>query len=503
MIGLATVLLLLMGAAGKSERAPPDCGEGGAVKYTAAALEFSLPLHANASYGSMITQARRVRHWAKEAHKYSVDILVCPEEGLELEHRQKGEAKGVVVPNPSSRTVPCDDSTDGVLHEYSCAAKENELYLAANIAELVKARFGKDQTLYNTMVVFDRTGAIIARYRKKHLFFEPGFTAGQQQDELAMFETDFGVTFGTHICFDIFFQRPSLNNIRNRGVRDFVMSVSWVDILPFFQSINIFNGWSRAVKSNLIVAGEYDPATTQMGTGIFRGFSDMNHTYVYNNTGGHLVVGTVDTCKSTKATYTPKAMTEKPLASVDGLGKVIQLYEEPAQHYMMSDDLSKYAMKPLPLSVSREGWTNVSACKDSFCCQVDYQHNFNESADGSGYQLAVYEGFIVRQRGETFIKLYSQICSVVWCADQADIQTCGDNLWYTWAADQFGPFVLKSSFANNSLVIPTVITREKTLVDNDQIDVSTENRKTEMFVKTPVDNLLSAALLARVFDRDE
>ena len=55
--------------------------------------------------------------------------------------------------------------------------------------------------LYNTNLVFDRTGVLVAKYWKQNLFFEPVFDV-PSEPVFTTFTTDFGVTFGTFTCFD-------------------------------------------------------------------------------------------------------------------------------------------------------------------------------------------------------------------------------------------------------------------------------------------------------------
>ena len=49
--------------------------------------------------------------------------------------------------------------------------------------------------------MFDRTGTLIAKYWKQNLFFEPVFDV-PAEPVFTSFQTDFGVSFGTFICFD-------------------------------------------------------------------------------------------------------------------------------------------------------------------------------------------------------------------------------------------------------------------------------------------------------------
>lgn len=54
------------------------------------------------------------------------------------------------------------------LKRISCAAKENQIYVVINIAEKLPCNRSTctkyDKVYYNTNIVFDRNGKIIARY---------------------------------------------------------------------------------------------------------------------------------------------------------------------------------------------------------------------------------------------------------------------------------------------------------------------------------------------------
>ena len=62
----------------------------------------------------------------------------------------------------------------------------------------------------------------------------------------------------------------------------------------------------------------------------------MKNTYTYNNDGGHLVVGTVDSCKCTPATYTPKAMKS---GLPQGAGKIVEGGEIIKVKFIMNDGI--------------------------------------------------------------------------------------------------------------------------------------------------------------------
>lgn len=50
--------------------------------------------------------------------------------------------------------------------------------------------------------------------------------------DLTTFQTDFNVTFGVCICFDLFFDLPA-NGLVERGVRNFVFPTMWFSEIPY------------------------------------------------------------------------------------------------------------------------------------------------------------------------------------------------------------------------------------------------------------------------------
>lgn len=75
----------------------------------------------------------------------------------------------------------------------------------------------------------------IYRYRKFHLFNE-GNAQHTQTPDLKTFETDFNVTFGISICFDILFDEP-MDNLVQKGVVNFVYPTRWYSELPYLTGI--------------------------------------------------------------------------------------------------------------------------------------------------------------------------------------------------------------------------------------------------------------------------
>ncbi|XP_050438268.1 vanin-like protein 1 isoform X2 [Adelges cooleyi] len=216
------------------------------------------------------------------ASQYDVDILVFPEgglTGLTLPDDRKDIQQFVTeIPSPESNTIPCfTDKCSIILKKLSCAARLNRIYVVVNLPEIEYCSKEEDPSCaddlanyYNTNVVFDRQGTIVARYRKFNLFREGGFNV-THSSELCTFDTDFGVRFGMFICFDILFQNPANLVIQEKGVKDVVYSTAWFSEIPLLTADSVQSGWAYTNDVNLIAAGYNTPSMSVGGSGIYAG----------------------------------------------------------------------------------------------------------------------------------------------------------------------------------------------------------------------------------------
>ncbi|KAF4522505.1 hypothetical protein B566_EDAN002590 [Ephemera danica] len=139
-------------------------------------------------------------------------IIVFPEYGLTgtqiSEDRDAARAVSHEVPAPGLQLVPCDEYHSGLGYEIvgqlSCIAKENEMYVVANLIEKLNCPNCSDDSLllFNTNVVFDRAGVVVAR-------------------------------FGLITCFDIMFEEPAVTLVREHEVTEVIFPTAWIHELPF------------------------------------------------------------------------------------------------------------------------------------------------------------------------------------------------------------------------------------------------------------------------------
>ena len=225
---------------------------------------------------------------AKKAREEGVDILVLPENSLvspqsslkgspQLSSRHVIKMFAENLPDPTMTSQPCSQhkfNDKPMLKRFSCIAKENNLYLITTLPTLTKCSSGLDGCptdgffIYNTQVVFDRQGNLIARYHKFHLYGEPYFNMPTQQ-ELSFFDTDFGARIGLFICFDRIFKDPMISLTEKYNVTTMALSTRFFDGYPFMLSHQIDQAWSQKLRINIITSNHKNPGLGTTGSGIF------------------------------------------------------------------------------------------------------------------------------------------------------------------------------------------------------------------------------------------
>lgn len=147
------------------------------------------------------------------------------------------------------------------------------MYVSVNIVEIEECKESTSNTnnfsLYNTNIVFDRSGCIVSRYRKFNLFIEPAMSVPEESN-LPTFETDFGVTFGHFICFDILFKFPAYDLVLS-NISHFIYPSMWYSEVPFLTSIQLQQNYAYRNNIVLLSSGANSPSNSKTGSGIFIG----------------------------------------------------------------------------------------------------------------------------------------------------------------------------------------------------------------------------------------
>ncbi|CAL4109699.1 unnamed protein product, partial [Meganyctiphanes norvegica] len=489
------------------------------IEYVAAVLEYAPSQEGNATQ-RLRTNAEIFAEYAAQAKMQNVDILVFPEYGLtgtsvpiSTEHLLPFS---LIVPDPKQAGVPCDyppgQLYSQALSMLSCTAADLSLYLVVDVTEQVdcsSAGCPDGYYFYNTQVVFDRQGAVVARYRKQHLFYEPGYTPGNEDPETAIFTTDFGVTFTLQICFDVMFDSPGVLNVVNHGIKDVVMSTAWVDELPHLTAPQHFSGWSVGLGVNFLVSGLHQPSHGELGSGIFFGVTGDDPLYVWNATGGNeLLVHRVTTYTS-EASDLMEDIQANESSTINRRYKPSNYLENevealiPDDQYISHEDLSNYTNVVLKTS-ERDIILIQTACHNELiCCTVTYAWPNDDTEEGN-YLLLAFSGEITKKNKYT---MYTETCSVVYCLSP-DIGDCTLVEDMVPSHNSFKVLSLDGSF-NTEYVYPSVMTQDMQLYNRSlwtfvEVDYNKEKYPHSIRFESneAVSNLLSLTMFGRWFEKD-
>lgn len=155
----------------------------------------------------------------------------------------------------------------------SDAAGNASIYVLVNIVEVEECNEAvsctKSFSLYNTNIVFNRYGCIISRYRKFNLFREKSMTTPEHA-RMEIFTTDFGVTFGHFICFDILFKSPAYDMVLS-NITHIIFPSMWYSQFPFLTSLQLQQNFAYRNNIVLLASGANSPSFGSTGSGIFIG----------------------------------------------------------------------------------------------------------------------------------------------------------------------------------------------------------------------------------------
>lgn len=491
--GWISVCLLLISARATIQKSTPDSDH-----YTAAVVEYSPDTtKLNDGPWTLRTNTDAYVEFIERAAKKDADIIVFPEDGLtglggmspsNMEHWS------TIVPAPSQNYVPCTETSINVtetLKRLSCAARENKIYVAVNIAEKF-LRCGKescppeDTDYHNTNAVFDRTGKIVARYRKVNLYMEAQFSK-TESPEVVTFDTDFGVRFGTFICFDILFHEPSLNLTRDAKVTDIIYTTAWFSELPFLTAVQAQYGWSYGEDVNLLAAGYNNPKNGNTGSGIYLGRNGVGAAVMASSKRNELLVH--------------KVLKKRRINDVaTGTGTVLQTppQETPPQENWKDGNLQLLQdnLKVMQISDVKE-ITLESLCDGNFCCQFDIK--MQKVDQKVKYKIAAFSG--VRLYGRD-VKAGVTVCGLIQCVNDS-LSSCGDvasseNIFSTIEIST------KFDFYDNNLIMPSTLNSEMLPIEQFTMDQHKhdDHVHVSMSLKSPTKNLAAFAVYSRDFSRD-
>ena len=185
---------------------------------------------------AMEVNLRVLREQVVEAASKGANIILLPEDAI----HGFGFSREFLwpfleyVPSLADGSNPCledGDQDNWLLRELSCAALENSIYIAADMATKVPGCEHCDnggECFFNTLVVLDDSGRLVAVYHKFNLWTsELGtFDIDVEGPQLVTVDTPFG-RLGLAICADLIWKSPITDLAEQEGIDTLLLPLSW------------------------------------------------------------------------------------------------------------------------------------------------------------------------------------------------------------------------------------------------------------------------------------
>lgn len=416
------------------------------------------------------------------------------------------------VPDPKKKKFnPCTEHAIDrpVLYTVSCLARENKIYTLINLADVQPCEESCDADkihcstkcpedgvfFYNTDVVFDREGNIIARYYKMHPYFEIVNTL--EEPNFITFETDFG-KFGMIVCFDSIFEE-AVRLVKDYGIDTLLFPTYWFDDIVPFNAVEFQQSWAIANDVNFIAANTHFPGTGSLGSGIYSK-KDGALVYTYEPDGkSKLLVANV---RIKEGSDIPDISSITVITRDDVIPKVEtgekfpeECYEKivgPAKDQYEDYRCFKQKLENYTLTKLEKPAGKIEACNNGFCCSLSYSARELQE----DFYLAAFNG-LSNVRG--YFHWWEEVCILTRC-DPFEGKPCA--LLPPRSKTVFDKFKLKGHFKAQA-IYPTVSKNNARLAPKKEWDIERNVDEVILTYKSKSDEpLLRAGLLGRNYERD-
>ena len=394
------------------------------------------------------------------------------------------------IPDPTvERWCPCTEPTrfpnSDVQQYLSCLARNNSLYLVANFGDIQPCNKTTDPNCpsdshyqFNTDIVYDKSGTLIARYHKENLFFEDQFNKPPKTEFIA-FYTPFG-RFGVFTCFDIMFHDPAVALVANYNVTGIVFPTAWMDALPLLAAVQFHSAFAAGAGVNLLAANIHKPTDRFHGSGIYTPNGALSFYYNDTTDDGKLLINDVKVIGKTSHQVLPADLSNQ--AHVNFNRNFLHIDQEPVE-FNSSVFHDIFTFKAL-----KSGDGNLTVCQGSLCCQMDYKGKIGPDLMAFG----AFDGLHTYQGG-----YYLQICALLTCASDKP-ETCGASS--TNSSATFSRIGIKGNFSTNFVYPEILLTNLGQLALPSPDSWKYEGNSLQILnVELPV---LSVSLFGRLYKKD-
>lgn len=398
------VLLLFCASTLNAERAKPGCFRAAVFDQVRQVDQHSIPK-------TIELNLNLYERAAVKAKENDADILVVPEDGIIFSEVSRNETLqfGEVIPNYPTQMCQFQYArSHPIVHRLACIARSNRLYLEANVIDIQPCpsagkmactKFRDGLFAYNTAVLFDRSGTLLAKYHKMHLFPTESFKNTPPTMELVSVATSIG-RLGLQTCFDLLYKSPGHELVR-RGLVDTVLfSTSWYDQFPFLSANQFQWSWANAHSVNLLAANIHYPQFGKKGSGLYAGSSGEFEIVDFLDGESRVLVSNLPINSSSSGKCPSNAKQVK-------IEQEAPIFKHDARIDAYHLELNQKEVSMVPLWSTRQFQQN---CAGGVCCFVDYKFDYSSLHLSDEFYLIVSN----RTKPGPFL-FTEEFCAVVHC----------------------------------------------------------------------------------------
>ncbi|XP_032956316.1 pantetheinase-like isoform X3 [Rhinolophus ferrumequinum] len=418
------------------------------------------------------------------AAKQGAHIIVTPEDGIYGWNFNRESIYPYLedIPNPQVNWIPCNHPNrfghTPLQERLSCLAKENSIYIVANIGDKKPCNSSDPQCpsdgryQYNTDVVFDSQGKLVARYHKQNLFMGEDQFNKPTESEVVTFDTPFG-RFGMFTCFDILFHDPAVTLVEDFHVDTIVFPTAWMNVLPHLSAIEFHSAWAMGMGVNFLASNIHYPPKKMTGSGIYAPDSPRAFHYDMKTQEGKLLLSQLDSHP-----YHPVLVNWTAYASgIEALSTGSQEFKS----IVFFDEFTFLELRGVA--------GNYTVCQNDLCCHLSYK--MSEKRSDEVYALGAFDGLHTVEG-----TYHLQICTLLKCKTMG-LHTCGDSV--ETASTRFDMFSLSGTFGTQ-YVFPEVLLSEIQLAPG-EFQVSSDGC---LFSLKPLSGpVLTVTLFGRLYEKDQ
>lgn len=443
---------------------------------------------------------------AKLAKENGADIIVFAEDGiLGVFDRDNAHIVGETVPDHQGQF--CDGkyaTSNRIIHRLSCISSTHKIYIAANLIDIQpcsNSTNDKNHTCphdgfyaFNTAVLFDKSGTLLAKYHKIHLFGELSKNPAIEE-KLVYVKTEIG-NLGLQVCFDLLYKTPGHLMAKQKLIDTLLFPTSWVEESPFLTAVQAQLSWSLNHKVNLLAANIHHPQASKKGSGIYVGSTQKFEVVNYLDASTRLLIANLPIKPELNVSCSLNVSTFKiPMKSPEYTEK------DPMYYFKINMNLNDTKLKKLEVNKSE-----AETCFGGVCCHLKYQ--MDEKTIDDDDQFYLLAGNRTKPGPFPFVE---EFCALIHCPGKFFV--CSDIRSDHPLASKFYFAHLEGSFHSNTTVLPSVVGSQHQLMKLDklwsfkEIGIFNEKQKWQVNVGNDMEMntslpLGTVALYGRAFDRD-